>query len=77
MSRHLRVLRRCGLVEGRGLDAMLLVFVKIASLHQQLDQFAGAGSVAHVEQELAAQREYRQSIIQEVEAANEELQTAN
>ena len=38
--------------EGRGLDAMLLVFVKIATLHQQLDQFAGAGSVAHVEQEL-------------------------
>ena len=38
--------------EGRGLDAMLLVFVKIATLHQQLDQFAGAGSVGHVEQEL-------------------------
>jgi hypothetical protein len=38
--------------EGRGLDAMLLVFVKIATLHQQLDHFAGAGSVGHVEQEL-------------------------
>jgi hypothetical protein len=38
--------------EGRGLDAMLLVFVKIATLHQQLDQFAGAGSTGHVEQEL-------------------------
>jgi hypothetical protein len=38
--------------EGRGLDAMLLVFVKIATLHHQLDQFAGAGSVGHVEQEL-------------------------
>jgi hypothetical protein len=38
--------------EGRGLDAMLLVFVKIATLHQQLDQFAGAGSVGQVEQEL-------------------------
>jgi hypothetical protein len=38
--------------EGRGLDAMLLVFVKIATLHHQLDHFAGAGSVGHVEQEL-------------------------
>ena len=38
--------------EGRGLDAMLLVFVKVAGLHQQLGRFGGPGGIGQVEEDM-------------------------
>jgi hypothetical protein len=36
----------------RGLDALLLLFVKMAALHQQLSRFSGTVNTAHVEEEI-------------------------
>jgi hypothetical protein len=36
----------------RGLDALLMLFVKMAALHQQLTRFSGSVNTAHVEAEI-------------------------